>query len=53
MLLLLTALIRCYLKDNIMPRKLDNQFSWKNAIFMAKLAEHAYLGEKDFKKTFK
>ena len=53
MLLLLTALTRCYLKDNIMPRKLDNQFSWKNAIFMAKLAEHAYLGEKDFKKTFK
>ena len=35
-----------------MPRKLDNNFSWKNAIFMAKLSEHAYTGLKDFKKTF-
>ena len=35
-----------------MPRKLDNNFSWKNAIFMAKLSEHAYTGLKDFNKTF-
>ena len=35
-----------------MPRKLDNKFSWKNATFMAKLAEHAYFSQKAFKKTF-
>ena len=35
-----------------MPRKLDNQFSWKNATFMAKLSTFAYSGEKEFKKVF-
>jgi triacylglycerol lipase len=33
--------------------RLNNQFSWKTATFMAKLSEHAYTGLKDFKKTFK
>ena len=36
-----------------MARKLDNQFSWKNATFMAKLAKHAYDKPAAFKKVFK
>ena len=33
--------------------QLDNKFSWKTAIFMAKLAKHAYNSQAAFKKTFK
>ena len=33
--------------------RLNNQFSWKTATFMARLSKHAYTGLKDFKKTFK
>ena len=33
--------------------RLNNQFSWKTATFMAGLSKHAYTGLKDFKKTFK
>ena len=33
--------------------QLDNKFSWKTAIFMAKLAKHAYNSQTAFKKTFK
>ena len=33
--------------------RLNNQFSWKTAIFMAKLAKHAYNSQAAFKKTFK
>ena len=32
--------------------RLNNQFSWKTATFMARLSKHAYTGLKDFKKTF-
>ena len=35
-----------------MARKLTNEFSWKNATFMAKLAHAAYMGPEEFKKTF-
>ena len=30
--------------------RLNNQFSWKTATFMARLSKHAYTGLKDFKK---
>ena len=33
--------------------QLNNKFSWKTAIFMAKLAKHAYNSQAAFKKTFK
>jgi predicted lipase len=33
--------------------RLNNEFSWKTATFMARLSHHAYTGLKDFKKTFK
>ena len=35
-----------------MARKLTNEFSWKNATFMAKLAHAAYMGPEEFKKIF-
>ena len=33
--------------------RLNNQFSWKTATFMARLSKHAYNSQAAFKKTFK